>query len=65
MAGIEENISFHISRHTFADYARTAGMNIYDISKALGHSNIQITQVYLKSFDETSLDSSMDALFPS
>jgi len=63
MAGIEENISFHVSRHSFADYARTAGMNIYDISKALGHSDIQITQAYLKSFDETSLDSSMEALF--
>jgi integrase len=63
MAGIHENISFHVSRHSFADYARTAGMSIYDISKALGHSDIQITQMYLKSFDETSLDSSMEALF--
>lgn len=63
MAGIQENISFHVSRHSFADYARTAGMNLYDISKALGHSDIQITQAYLKSFDETSLDSSMEALF--
>lgn len=63
MAGIQENISFHVSRHSFADYARTSGMNLYDISKALGHSDIQITQAYLKSFDETSLDSSMEALF--
>lgn len=63
MAGIEENISFHVSRHSFADYARTAGMGLYDISKALGHADIQITQAYLKSFDETSLDSSMEQLF--
>ena len=63
MAGIEENISFHVSRHSFADYARTAGMGLYDISKALGHADIQITQAYLKSFDETSLDSSMKQLF--
>jgi integrase len=62
-AGIQEHISFHVSRHSFADYARTSGMNIYDISKALGHSDIQITQGYLKSFDETSLDSSMQELF--
>ena len=63
MAGIEDNISFHVSRHSFADYARTAGMGLYDISKALGHADIQITQAYLKSFDETSLDLSMEKLF--
>lgn len=63
MAGIQDSVSFHVSRHSFADYARTAGMNIYDISKALGHSDITITQGYLKSFDETSLDSSMEQLF--
>ncbi|MCH8487285.1 MAG: site-specific integrase [Candidatus Cyclonatronum sp.] len=63
MAGIQDNVSFHVSRHSFADYARTAGISIYDISKALGHSDIQITQAYLKSFDETSLDASMEQLF--
>lgn len=64
MAGIEENVSFHVSRHSFADYARTSGMNLYDISKALAHSDISVTQRYLKSFDEISLDASMKALFP-
>lgn len=63
MAGIEENISTHIARHSFADYARKKKINIYDISKALGHSDIKITQAYLKSFDETSLDESMNELF--
>lgn len=63
MAGIQEDISFHVSRHSFADFARTSGMNIYDISKALGHSDIQITQAYMNSFDENSLDNSMEQLF--
>lgn len=63
LVNIQAHISFHVSRHSFADYARTSGMNIYDISKALGHSDITITQAYLKSFDETSLDSSMEKLF--
>ena len=63
LAKIEANISFHVSRHSFADYARSKNMNIYDISKALGHSDITVTQAYLKSFDETSLDSSMEKLF--
>jgi site-specific recombinase XerD len=63
MAGIEENVCFHVARHSFADYARTSGMDIYNISKALGHADITITQVYLKSFDETSLDEAMETIF--
>lgn len=63
MAGIEENVSFHVARHSFADYARTSGMDIYNISKALGHADITITQAYLKSFDETSLDTEMERIF--
>ncbi len=62
-AGIEDKVTFHVSRHSFADYARTSNMSIYDISKALGHSDIKITQDYLKSFDETSLDKGMEQLF--
>lgn len=63
MAQIDENVSFHVARHSFADYARTSGMDIYNISKALGHADITITQAYLKSFDETSLDAEMNKLF--
>lgn len=44
MAGIEEKVSFHVSRHSFANYARKKGMSIYDISKALGHSSIRVTE---------------------
>jgi len=63
LAGIEENVSFHVARHSFADFARNKGMNIFDISKALGHSDLATTQIYLKSFDENSLDDSMNKLF--
>jgi len=62
-ADIETNITFHIARHSFADYARQKGMSLYDLSKALGHSSLSITEAYLKSFDEESLDSAMDDLF--
>ena len=57
------NLSFHVSRHSFADYARTSGKDLYAISKALGHSKLQTTQVYLKSFDEEAVDDMMDGLF--
>ena len=63
LAGIQSSVSFHVARHSFADYARSRGMSLYDISKALAHSDIKITQSYLKSFDEESLDQSMEELF--
>lgn len=57
------NLSFHVSRHSFADYARTSGMDLYSISKALGHSNLKMTEVYLNSFDHEAVDNAMDRLF--
>lgn len=63
LVGIEASISSHTARHSFADYARKSNMSLYDISKALGHSDISITKEYLASFDETSLDESMESLF--
>ena len=62
-AGIEKHLSFHVSRHSFADMARTRGMDLYSISKALGHANIRVTECYLKGFDEAALDEAMEALF--
>lgn len=56
-AGIEPaGLSFHVSRHSFADYARRQGGDLYAISKALGHSTLQITETYLKSFDRDAVD---------
>jgi integrase/recombinase XerD len=56
LAGIEKIISFHIARHSFADIARTKGANLYAISKSLGHSNLNITEKYLNSMDQDSVD---------
>jgi site-specific recombinase XerD len=60
---IKENISFHVSRHSFAHNALKKGMDLYSISKALGHSGLKITEQYLKSFDEEMLDESMNSFF--
>ncbi|NBC05548.1 MAG: tyrosine-type recombinase/integrase [Bacteroidetes bacterium] len=62
-AGIQANISFHVSRHSFAHYALKKGMDLYSISKALGHADLQVTQAYIKSFDEQLLDDKMNKLF--
>lgn len=63
-AGIEANISFHVSRHSFSQYALEKGdMDLYQISKALGHSKLKTTERYLKAFDEELLDEGMEGLF--
>ncbi|WP_348636184.1 tyrosine-type recombinase/integrase [Rhodohalobacter sp. SW132] len=37
-------ISFQMARHSFADLTRSKGWRINDISKALGHTNIRVTE---------------------
>ena len=47
LAGVKEDVSYHQSRHSFASLITLeAGVPIETISKILGHSNIQTTQVY-------------------
>ncbi|HEX8386017.1 MAG TPA: site-specific integrase, partial [Rubricoccaceae bacterium] len=56
-AGIDEDgLSFHVSRHSFADHARRHSDDLYAVSKALGHGNLSTTETYLKSFDQDAVD---------
>ena len=63
LAGIQKHVTTHVARHTFADLARKKGWGVYDISKALAHSKLRETEVYLASFDHDALDEKMEALF--
>lgn len=63
LANIEGVVTFHVARHSFADFARVSEMTVYNISKALGHSNLKETQQYLASIDYYSLDAFMEKLF--
>ncbi len=55
-AGIEKNVSFHTSRHTFAVLALAAGGDIYTVGKLLGHSDIHTTQIYADVIMETKIE---------
>ena len=59
IAEINTKITFHLSRHSFADILRTKEISIYDISKLLGHSDIKITERYLKGFDNKTSDAAL------
>lgn len=54
-AGINKHITFHVARHTHATMMITLGVDLYTVSKLLGHTNIQTTQIYAKIIDETKI----------
>lgn len=45
-AGINKNLTYHMSRHTFATMALTMGADLYTTSQLLGHADVETTQVY-------------------
>jgi integrase len=51
-AEINKRVSFHTSRHSFATISLTVGIDLYTVSKLLGHKNLTTTQIYGKIIDE-------------
>lgn len=51
-AGITKHITFHCSRHTFATLLIAEGVDLFVVSKLLGHADIKTTQIYAKMVDK-------------
>jgi site-specific recombinase XerD len=45
---LKKKLTFHLSRHTFATLTLSKGVSIESVSKMLGHTNIQTTQIYAR-----------------
>jgi integrase len=44
--GITKDVHFHMVRHTFATLALTKGVDIYTVSKYMGHNSVSTTEIY-------------------
>jgi len=62
-AGVQTNVTFHISRHSFARWAdNSAVMERKDIQRMLAHSKMETTERYLASISEYNVDEKMQKL---
>ncbi|AXI09167.1 recombinase [Oceanobacillus zhaokaii] len=50
-----KRVSPHMFRHYFAVQSIMAGIDVYSLSRLLGHSNVSTTQIYLQSLQDSEL----------
>lgn len=62
-AGIDKHITFHISRHSFANYARQKKLHPKLVQEILAHSNLSTTERYMGEFASNEVDDAMQDLF--
>ena len=50
---IEKYLTYHSARHTFATLSLSSGIDIYTVSKMMGHKSIKMTEIYAKIINRT------------
>ncbi|MDE7418713.1 MAG: tyrosine-type recombinase/integrase [Muribaculaceae bacterium] len=58
-----KNVSFHISRHSFAKVAKETGIDSGIVKELLAHSNLATTERYMGNFDTQRTDNALINLF--
>lgn len=62
-AKINKNLTFHISRHSFASLAREKSISPKLVQEALAHSSLTTTERYLHSFSDAEVDNALQKVF--
>lgn len=55
-AGIKKHITFHCARHSNAVMLLNNGVDIYTVSKMLGHKELKTTSIYAKVMNKTKIE---------
>lgn len=55
-AGIKKHITFHCARHSNAILLLNNGVDIFTVSKMLGHRELKTTSIYAKVLNQTKID---------
>ena len=62
LADIKVHLTTYVARHTYATVLKKSGVPIPVISEAMGHENAEVTQTYLKSFEDEVIDEANEFL---
>ncbi|MEZ4888399.1 MAG: site-specific integrase [Chitinophagales bacterium] len=60
--GISQPLTSYVARHSFATNLKQTGISIAVISETLGHQSQEITETYLKAFENDVLDEAVQGL---
>ena len=55
---------YHVLRHTFAVNYLRAGGNVFYLRRILGHSNLEMTNQYVRSLGIEDLQAALDTMLP-
>jgi len=60
--GFEKKLTSYVARHSFATNLKHAGVSTAVISESLGHATQEVTETYLKSFENEIIDEAAEKL---
>jgi integrase/recombinase XerD len=62
LVGIDKTLTSYVARHSFATNLKELGVSTDIISESMGHQNINITNAYLKEFENDVIDEANEKL---